>query len=85
MEERDTWTTLFFSGRRPDILRANGLDGKNFRPFCEDDNWKLGCRVDEERISDANNVQVFWFLIKGCKRYIGKVVSRANTDTRATN
>ena len=80
MEERDTWATLFFSGRCPTILKTNELDGKSFRAFCaEDDNWKLGARVDTERVSNANTIQVFWFQIKGRRKYIGKVVSKGNT------
>jgi hypothetical protein len=35
MEEGDTWTTLFFDGSCPDILRKNELDGKSFRPFFQ--------------------------------------------------
>ncbi|KAJ5586906.1 uncharacterized protein N7459_002671 [Penicillium hispanicum] len=74
MQERDTWTTLFFSGRRPDILTTNEIDSKNFRAFCaEDDNWNLGRRLDDERVSDPNTVQVFWFRVKGRRKYIAKV------------
>lgn len=80
MEEGYTWTTLFFSGSRPDILKTNEPDGKNFRLFCpEDNNWNLGSRVDTERVSNPNTVQVFWVQIKGHRRFIGKVVSGDKT------
>ena len=79
MAEEDTWTTLFFSGGRPDILKMSELDGKSFRPFCaKDDNWKLGPRADISRSPDANAIQVFWLRIRG-HRYISKVVSGDNT------
>ncbi|KGO43383.1 hypothetical protein PEX1_020920 [Penicillium expansum] len=74
MEEGDTWATLFFSGSPPDILQTSELDNKTFRPFCaEDDKWKLRSRVDIQRASDANAIQVFWLWINGHRKYIGKV------------
>lgn len=84
MEEGDTWTNLFFSGSRPNTLNANELEGQKFRPFCaEDDNWELGSKVDISRVPGANSIQVFWLRIKGRRKYVGKVVSRGNHQTRA--
>ena len=78
--EGDTWTTLFFDGSRPDILKNNELDSKSFQPFyARDENWKLGRWVDTSRQLDAKTIQVFWLLIERRRKLVCKVVSGDDT------
>ncbi|QQK44162.1 lipase/esterase [Penicillium digitatum] len=74
MGEDVNWMNLFFSGSRPDILKASELEGQKFRSFrAEDNSWELGTKADKSRVSNANTIQVFWLRIRGHRKYIAKV------------
>ena len=84
MGEDVNWMNLFFSGSRPDILKASELEGQKFRSFrAEDNSWELGTKADKSRVSNANTIQVFWLRIRGHRKYIAKVVSGDDLYTRA--
>lgn len=77
MEEENSWTSLFFSGNRPEFVKNKEVNGeKEFRPFRpEVENWILGDLADKSRPTNEKNIQVFWLWSNGRKKYIGKVVS----------
>lgn len=77
MEEQDTWSSLFWSGKCPDILKTKELNITNFQQFTtKDENWTLGPRIDVLRKAGPTTVQVIWLRINGHRRYVAKVVSR---------
>lgn len=75
--EDTTWTDLFFSGNRPEFLKAQEINSENeFRSFHpEDETRTLGELVDKSRPTNDKNIQVLWLWSNGCKKHIAKVVS----------